>query len=178
MIIPDVILIKPRVFKDSRGYFLETYKKSDFESFGINCNFIQDNFSCSEKNVLRGLHFQQGDKAQGKLVRVTKGSGYDVAVDIRESSPTYGRYVSEVLSDENHHMLWIPPGLAHGFLALENNTQLHYKCTHNEYEKDAERTMAWNDPAIDISWPLVGAPIVSEKDQEGDFSFKKLLKND
>lgn len=174
--LPDVILIKPKVFKDSRGFFLETYKQSDFQSIGIKCNFVQDNFSYSEKNVLRGLHFQKGNKAQGKLVRVTQGEVFDVAVDIRVGSPTFGKYVAVSLSKDNHNMLWIPPGFAHGFLCLEEGTQLHYKCTDNEFDPASECTLAWDDPDIGIEWPITNEILLSSKDINHAVTISDFLK--
>ncbi|MCB9362864.1 dTDP-4-dehydrorhamnose 3,5-epimerase [Candidatus Woesearchaeota archaeon] len=162
--IPDVVLIKPRVFPDNRGYFLESYKYSDFSSNGINLHLIQHNHSKSEKGVLRGLHYQKEPKGQGKLIRIVSGSVYDVAVDIRVGSPTYGKWVAEVLDAVNMHMLWIPPGFAHGFLVLENNTNVLY-ATSNEYSPDHERGIIYNDPSIGVSWPKSNV-YLSEKDSE------------
>lgn len=155
-------IITPPVFQDDRGYFFETYKKSVFEEIGIPAQFLQDNESCSKKNVLRGLHFQKPPFDQGKLVRVIKGAVLDVAVDIRKNSPTFGKYFSVLLSEKNKKMFWIPPGFAHGFLSLEEDTIFSYKCT-NVYDKESEGAVLWNDPAINIQWN-VQQPIVSEKD--------------
>lgn len=160
--IPDVVLIESRAFGDDRGYFKETYKKSEFEKFGISLSFVQDNVSWSEKNVLRGLHFQKPPYAQGKLVSVMSGKILDVAVDLRKGSQTYGKYVSEILSNENHRLLWVPPGFAHGFLVLEESV-VHYKVT-NEYNRDSESGIMWNDPIINVKWPIEN-PLLSGKDE-------------
>ncbi len=165
--IPEVVLIKPKIFSDERGYFLETYKKSDWESAGLPTDFSQDNESFSHAGVLRGMHYQVDPYAQGKLVRVVHGSIFDVAVDIRKHSQTYGHWVGRILSAENKHMLWIPKGFAHGLLVLEDNTSLLYKCV-GEYHKNAEKTFLWSDPAIGVRWPLEklnGRPILL-KDQD------------
>lgn len=162
--IPDVILIEPKIFKDDRGFFAETYKSSDFKKAGINKAFVQDNFSYSKKGVLRGLHYQLNPSAQGKLVRVLKGSIFDVAVDIRKGSPHFGKWVSAVLSEENRLMLWIPEGFAHGFLSLDEGTEVLYKNT-NEYDPSLDRGIIWNDPQIGIRWPA-GDPLLSGKDNE------------
>ncbi len=159
--IPEVILIKPKVFEDVRGFFMEAYKASVFAQAGINYAFVQDNHSKSKKGVLRGLHYQLEPKAQGKLVRCIKGKIWDVAVDIRRGSPTFGRWVAVELSEENKYMLWIPPGFAHGFLALED-CEIIYKCT-EEYAPELDRGIIWNDPDIAISWPIDN-PILSAKD--------------
>jgi dTDP-4-dehydrorhamnose 3,5-epimerase len=160
--IPDVILIEPKIFKDDRGFFAETYKETDFRDNGIDYNFIQENHSNSSAGVLRGLHYQLNPKAQGKLVRVTSGSVFDVAVDIRKNSPTYGQHVSAMLTAQNHHMLWIPPGFAHGVLVLEDNTQLIYKAS-DLYSPEHERAIRWDDPDINIAWPMQN-PLLSGKD--------------
>lgn len=159
--IPDVVLIKPKVFKDERGFFLETYKASDFESMGINNSFNQDNHSRSKKGVLRGLHYQLNPKAQGKLVRCIRGKIWDVAVDIRRGSPWFGKWVAVELSEENKYMLWIPEGFAHGFVALED-ADVIYKCT-SEYDPALDRGILWKDPDIAIPWPIT-SPILSAKD--------------
>ncbi len=159
--IPEVILIKPKVFEDARGFFMEAYKASVFAQAGINYAFVQDNHSKSKKGVLRGLHYQLEPKAQGKLVRCIKGKIWDVAVDIRRGSPTFGRWVAVELSEENKYMLWIPPGFAHGFLALED-CEIIYKCT-EEYAPELDRGIIWNDPDIAIPWPTDN-PILSPKD--------------
>lgn len=160
--IPDVILITPRVFLDPRGYFLETYKYSEFAAHGIRDIFVQDNHSHSAKDVLRGLHFQHPPKAQGKLVRAVRGAVFDVAADIRPSSPTFGQWVGEVLSDENRRMLYIPPGFAHGFAVLSDIADVSYKVT-AEYAPEYDSGIAWNDPTLAIQWP-VATPLISSKD--------------
>ncbi len=161
--ISDVILIEPVVYKDERGFFTESYKKSDFEKIGIYEDFCQDNHSKSTKNVLRGLHYQLQPKAQGKLVRCTKGKIWDVAVDIRKNSPTFGKWVAVELSEENHLMLWIPVGFAHGFVAMED-AEVLYKTT-QEYVPELDAGIRWNDPTLSIAWP-VHSPILSKKDSE------------
>ncbi len=162
--IPDLYIIKPKVFTDQRGYFFESYNKEVFLRNGIDQNFVQDNESMSGKGVLRGLHFQKPPFTQGKLVRVMQGSVLDVAVDIRKKSPTYGRWASVVLSQENKWMYWIPPGFAHGFVTLEDNTVFFYKCT-NVYNKASEGAIRWNDPDLNIDWQIRD-PVLSEKDKE------------
>ena len=163
--IPEVILIKPRVFGDERGFFMETYKKSDFEKAGIDTDFVQDNHSKSVKGVLRGLHYQLEPKAQGKLVRCIRGKIFDVAVDIRRGSPTFGKWIGVELSEENKLMLWIPKGFAHGFLTLSEEAEIVYKVSGGEYSPEHDRNIRWNDPDIGIEWPLGGEPILSEKDK-------------
>jgi len=160
--IPDLHIIKPKVFEDIRGYFFESYNKQEFIRLGIDQNFVQDNESMSQKGVLRGLHFQRPPYAQGKLVRVMQGSVLDVAVDIRKASPTYGQWVSVILSQHNKWMYWIPPGFAHGFVALEDNTVFFYKCT-NVYNKESEGSILWNDPSLNIDWEI-DQPVLAEKD--------------
>jgi len=160
--IPDVLLIEPKVFKDERGYFMETYKFTEFEKFGIK-NFVQENQSFSVKGVIRGLHYQKNPYAQGKLVRVIKGEIFDVAVDIRKGSSTYGKYVSEILSDENKYMVYIPEGFAHGFCVLSDEAIVNYLTT-AEYNKECDRGIIWNDEDIGIDWPIKN-PIISEKDK-------------
>ena len=150
--IPDVILIIPKVFEDDRGFFMETFKISDFKAYGISYEFVQDNHSKSKKGVLRGLHYQLYPKAQGKLVRCIRGRIWDVAVDIRKGSPWYGKWVAVELSEENKLMLWIPPGFAHGFVALED-AEIIYKCT-AEYAPELDRGIIWNDPELAINWPV------------------------
>ena len=161
--IPDVILVVPMAFEDQRGFFMETYKQSDFEANGIEGPFIQDNYSHSVHGALRGLHFQKHPKAQGKLVSVIRGEIKDVAVDIRQGSPTYGRWVGATLSSTNHHMLYVPIGFAHGFCVLSNEADVVYKVTGGEYAPDCEAGIRWNDPALGISWPVTD-PLVSEKE--------------
>jgi len=162
--IEGLVIIEPRAFPDERGYFMESYKQSDFEKAGILGPFVQDNHSRSKRGVLRGLHFQRPPYAQGKLVRVSRGRAWDVAVDLREGSPTFGKYFALELSESNRLMFWIPAGFAHGFLALEDDTELQYKCT-AEYNAASDGGLRWNDPDIAIAWPDIGiAPIVSAKD--------------
>lgn len=170
--IPDILLLKPDVFEDNRGYFFESYNYNKILTTGIAVSFIQDNQSLSEKNVLRGLHFQCPPYAQGKLVRVIKGSVLDVAVDIRKSSPYYGKFVSQVLSEQNKMMMWIPPGFAHGFLTLEDNTIFFYKCT-DFYNKASEGLIKWDDPDLGIDWNITN-PTISERDKNG-LSFNEFL---
>jgi len=159
------VLIEPRVHGDARGFFMETWNQRTLAEAGIRAEFTQDNHSRSVRSVLRGLHFQAGDAAQGKLVRVARGAVYDVIVDLRRGSPTFGRWNAEVLSEENHLQLWAPPGFAHGFLVVSECADVLYKCT-GRWEPDAERTLAWNDPEVGVAWPLEGtAPILSEKDR-------------
>ena len=180
--IPDVILIEPKVFKDERGFFIETYKKSEFVANGITDEFVQDNLSHSVKGILRGLHFQKHPRAQGKLVMVQKGEVFDVAVDIRKGSPTYGRWISVVLSDKNFQMLYIPVGFAHGFCVLSEEVDFLYKVT-DEYAPDFDRGILWNDPAIGIQWPI-SKPILSSKDvllpplHEADINFDYSKRHD
>lgn len=162
--IAGLLLIKPRIFEDKRGYFYEFFNKKIFSEFIINSDFVQDNQSLSYKNVLRGLHFQTTPYEQGKLVRVVKGSVNDVVVDMRKDSPNFGESYSTILSEENKIMMWIPPGFAHGFHTLEDNTIFTYKCT-AYYNKDAERGIKWDDPKLNINWNASN-PIVSEKDAE------------
>ncbi len=165
--IPDVILIEPEVFADERGYFYESFNLKVFEEgTGLRPNFVQDNHSKSARGVLRGLHYQLPPKAQGKLVRVTQGEVFDVAIDIRRNSPTFGRWVSEILSAENKKQAWIPEGFAHGFLVLSDNADLIYKST-ARYAPELERCIAWNDPELNIKWPNSDTPILSAKDQNG-----------
>ena len=167
--IKDLLVIKPKVFGDDRGYFFESWSKAAFEKNGLNLDFVQDNQSLSSKGVLRGLHFQNPPFAQGKLVRVIKGSVMDVAVDIRKDSSTYGKHFSIELSEENKLMLWIPPGFAHGFVTLEEDTIFTYKCT-GVYNKESEGALLWNDKDLDIKWG-VDNPLVSDKDKvAGNFN--------
>lgn len=165
--IPDVILIKPKVFGDSRGFFMETYQEQKFAEAGIPGDFVQDNHSGSRQGTLRGLHYQI-KQAQGKLVRCTAGEIYDVAVDIRKSSPTFGQWVGATLSEENKHLLWVPAGFAHGFYVCSEWAELVYKAT-DLYAPAWERSIIWNDPSIGIEWPLVenAELLLSEKDKVG-----------
>ena len=162
--IPDVILVIPKVFDDERGFFLESYKKTEFHKNGITVEFNQDNHSKSTKNVLRGLHYQAAPKAQAKLVRCIAGEIFDVAVDIRKNSPTYGKWVGEKLSAENKHMLFIPEGFAHGFRVLSDKAELIYKAS-NEYSKEHDRGILWNDPDINVNWGSDFEPVLSDKDK-------------
>lgn len=158
-------IIQPRVFKDERGYFFESYNNDVFKKAGLNLNFVQDNQSLSNTGVLRGLHFQNPPSAQGKLVRVITGAVYDVAVDIRKNSPTYGQYVGIELTEENKTMFYIPEGFAHGFATLRDNTIFSYKCT-NVYNKASEGCLLWDDKDLGINWTIEN-PILSAKDLEG-----------
>lgn len=162
--IPEVMLLEPQVFADDRGVFFESFSAPAFRAAtGLGCDFPQDNHSVSRKGVLRGLHYQLPPHAQGKLVRVVRGAAFDVAVDIRAGSPTLGRWVGERLSAENRRQLWVPEGFAHGFMALEDETEFLYKTT-ALYDRSSERAILWNDPDLAIAWPLDGVPIVSDKD--------------
>jgi dTDP-4-dehydrorhamnose 3,5-epimerase len=165
--IADVLLIEPRVFGDARGFFYESFNARAFaQATGVDLSFVQDNHSKSARGVLRGLHYQS-QRAQGKLVRVVSGEVFDVAVDIRPQSPTYGKWIGEMLSAGNHRQLWIPPGLAHGFLVLSDTAEFLYKTT-DYYAPEFERCLSWDDPALNIEWPLDGStPLVSAKDAEG-----------
>lgn len=164
--IPDVLRIEPRVFGDERGFFYESFHQARFEeAVGRKVNFVQDNHSKSARHVLRGLHYQMR-QTQGKLVRVTAGSVYDVAVDLRRSSPTFGQWVGEILSAENKAQLWVPEGFAHGFVVLSESAEFLYKTT-DYYAPEHERCIAWNDPTLAIDWPLQCAPLVSVKDGKG-----------
>ena len=164
--IPDVYLIEPQVFGDERGFFFESLNQAKFEqAIGRKVQFVQDNHSKSSKNVLRGLHYQT-QQPQGKLVRVTQGEVFDVAVDIRPKSPTYGKWVGDILSADNKKQLWIPEGLAHGFLVLSDTAEFLYKTT-DYYAPEFEQCIAWDDPTLAIQWPLEGNPKLSPKDQQG-----------
>ncbi len=161
--LPGVMLIEPKVFGDARGFFLESWNAQSFANAGLDLAFVQDNHSRSARGVLRGLHYQL-QNPQGKLVRVTDGAVFDVAVDIRRASPHFGQWVGYELSAENHRMLWIPPGFAHGFLVLSETADFLYKCT-SLYDPPSDRGLHWNDPAIGIAWPgLAGEPLLSAKD--------------
>ena len=162
--IPDVKLVIPKHYSDERGYFLESFKESEFSANGISVKFVQDNVSFSTKGALRGLHYQQKPKEQAKLVSVISGEIFDVAVDIRKDSTTYGKWVSQILSEKNHKMLYIPEGFAHGFCTLSDTANVFYKVT-NEYSPENERGIIWNDPNVSISWPIENL-IVSEKDKK------------
>ena len=164
--LPDVLLIEPKVFGDARGFFFESYNRHAFaEAAGLDVDFVQDNHSRSAQGVLRGLHYQI-QQPQGKLVRVVAGAVFDVAVDIRKASPTFGQWLGIELSAENKKMIWVPPGFAHGFLVLSESAEFLYKTT-DYYAPSHERAIAWNDPDIGIAWPLAAAPLLSAKDQAG-----------
>jgi dTDP-4-dehydrorhamnose 3,5-epimerase len=164
--IPDVLVLEPKVFGDARGFFFESFNARDFrEVTGLDVDFVQDNHSKSSKGVLRGLHYQI-QHPQGKLVRVVHGVVFDVAVDLRKSSPTFGRWVGEVLSAENHKQLWAPPGFAHGFVVLSDSAEFLYKTTDYWYPEH-ERSLLWNDPTVNIEWPIESAPQLAAKDAAG-----------
>ncbi|TVO57610.1 dTDP-4-dehydrorhamnose 3,5-epimerase [Denitromonas halophila] len=164
--LPEVMIIEPKVFGDARGFFLESFNAKAFaEATGVELPFVQDNHSRSAQGVLRGLHYQI-KQAQGKLVRVVRGAVFDVAVDVRRSSPNFGRWVGVELSEDNNRQLWVPPGFAHGFLVLSDSADFLYKTT-DYYAPEHERSVLWNDPAIGIDWPLTGEPLLSGKDKAG-----------
>lgn len=164
--IADVLIIEPKVFGDARGFFYESFNQNAFnEATGLNLSFVQDNHSRSAQGVLRGLHYQV-KQPQGKLVRVVRGAVFDVAVDIRQTSPTFGQWVGVELSEDNHRQLWVPPGFAHGFVVLSESADFLYKTT-DYYAPEHERCMAWNDPVVGIDWPLMVPPSLSAKDQLG-----------
>ncbi|MBL0455917.1 dTDP-4-dehydrorhamnose 3,5-epimerase [Aeromonas enteropelogenes] len=173
--IPDVKIIEPTVFGDERGFFMETWNKKRFEELvaGKPTTFVQDNHSKSKKGILRGLHYQT-ENIQGKLVRVISGEVYDVAVDIRKDSPTFGKWVGEYLSAENRRQLWIPEGFAHGFYVTSEDAEFVYKCT-NYYAPEAEKSIIWNDPTLKINWPIIDGPILSNKDRAGEHFLKSVL---
>jgi dTDP-4-dehydrorhamnose 3,5-epimerase len=163
--IPEVLVIEPKVFGDERGFFFESFNQAKFEAaIGRQVSFVQDNHSKSAKNVLRGLHYQI-QQPQGKLVRVVQGEVFDVAVDIRKNSPTFGKWVGEILSADNKKQLWVPEGFAHGFVVLSESAEFLYKTT-DYYAPEYERSILWNDPAIAVKWPILGEPILSIKDQQ------------
>lgn len=166
--IPDVVLIEPSVFGDHRGFFMETWQQQKFDEAVSPVNFVQDNHSKSAQGILRGLHYQI-KQPQGKLVRVTRGCVYDVAVDLRRSSPTFGQWVGYELSEDNKRMLWVPPGFAHGFYVMSKEAEFLYKCS-DYYAPEFERSLLWNDPTLNIDWPLMDntPPTLSEKDADGD----------
>ena len=167
--IEGLLVIKPRIFEDDRGHFFESWRNDSFKNIGLDLNFVQDNQSLSHKGVLRGLHFQNPPFAQGKLVRVIKGAVVDVAVDIRKNSPTYGQHFAVELSEENKTVFWIPPGFAHGFVTLKDDTIFTYKCT-VVYNKESEGALIWNDEDLNIDW-RVENPLVSDKDMvAGNFN--------
>ncbi|MBI5907050.1 MAG: dTDP-4-dehydrorhamnose 3,5-epimerase [Burkholderiales bacterium] len=163
--LPDVLLLEPEVFGDARGKFFESWNRRTFTALGIAADFVQDNHSFSQRTVLRGLHYQIR-QPQGKLVRVISGEVFDVAVDLRRNSPTFGQWTGALLSAENHRMSWIPPGFAHGFYAASENAEVIYKTT-DYWAPEAERTLLWNDPQLAIAWPLAGSPVISAKDAAG-----------
>jgi len=163
--LPGVLVIEPHVYEDERGFFLETYQQPRFAEAGINLTFVQDNWSRSSRGTLRGLHYQISHP-QAKLVQVVAGSVFDVAVDLRRNSPTFGRWYGTTLSAENHRQLLIPAGFAHGFLTTSDTADFQYKCS-EVYHRQSEQTLLWNDPAIGIEWPLEGEPLLSEKDRQG-----------
>lgn len=167
--LPGVIRIEPRIFSDERGFFMETWQARRFHDVGIDADFVQDNFSHSSKGTLRGLHYQI-QQPQGKLVRVVSGEVFDVAVDLRKSSPAFGQWVGEVLSAENKNQLWVPPGFGHGFLVLSDMAEFEYKCT-DYYAPEFERAIRWDDPDIGIDWPLPDGeqPVLSVKDADAPF---------
>lgn len=162
--LPGVVIIEPRVFRDARGFFMETYHEKKYTEAGIRARFVQDNHSFSTKGILRGLHYQLR-QAQGKLIQVVTGEIYDVAVDIRRGSPTFGKWLGVTLSERNKRQIYIPPGLAHGFYVLSETTNVMYKCT-DFYNAQDEYGILWSDPALKIDWPLEGAPIISPKDEK------------
>ncbi len=168
--IQGLLELQPNILKDDRGYFLESWNKEELNNKGFKFNFVQDNQSYSQKNILRGIHFQLPPFDQGKLVRVVQGSAIDVAVDLRKKSPTYGKHHKVLLSDKKQNMFWIPNGFGHGFISLQNNTLFLYKCT-NYYDKKSECSIIWNDPSLNINWGISN-PILSEKDLQG-ISFKE-----
>lgn len=169
--IDGLLIIHPNIFGDERGYFFESYQSERYKDIGINVSFVQDNISCSKKGTVRGLHFQIGEFAQGKLCQVLKGKVLDVAVDIRKDSPTFGKYHKLELSEENHTQFWIPAGFAHGFSVLSDEAIFMYKCT-NYYSKEHERAILFNDPELNINWQ-VDKPLVSEKDMKA-FKFNEI----
>jgi len=164
--LPGVLLLEPRVFGDARGFFFESYNRRAFhKATGVDVEFVQDNHSRSVKNVLRGLHYQVRH-AQGKLVRVIEGEVWDVAVDLRRASPTFGKWAGFTLSAQSKRMAWIPPGFAHGFLVVSDSAEVLYKAT-DYYAPEHERSLLWSDPALGIRWPLAGAPVLADKDRRG-----------
>jgi dTDP-4-dehydrorhamnose 3,5-epimerase len=163
--LPEVLIVEPKVFGDDRGYFYESYNERELEKLGLRAHFVQDNHSRSARNVLRGLHCQI-QQPQGKLVRVTVGEIYDVAVDIRRSAPTFGKWTAAVLSASNRKMCWVPPGFAHGFLVMSDFAEVQYKTT-DYWAPQHERCIIWNDRDIGITWPIKGEPVLSQKDRVG-----------
>ncbi len=173
--IDGVLLVKPKIFGDARGYFVETWQEQRYEECGIDLLFVQDNHSKSSKGILRGLHFQK-NHPQGKLVMVSYGEVFDVAVDIRENSPTFGKWYGAILNQENQNQLWIPPGMAHGFVVLSDVAHFHYKCT-DYYHPNDEGSIRWNDPDLGIEWPIDFEPLLSDKDSKAPWfkDFRKEL---
>lgn len=165
--VPDLLIVEPKVFRDERGYFFEAHNQKKLKEAGLDVTFVQDNESKSQRGVLRGLHFQKPPYAQGKLVRVIKGAVLDIAVDIRKGSPAFGKYHAVKITEENKKMFWIPPGFAHGFVTLEDETIFFYKCT-DYYNKESEASIFWNDPNLNIDWG-VEDPVISEKDQKAPY---------
>ena len=165
--IPDVLLITPKVFYDARGFFMEVWNQKNFQKHGLNINFVQDNYSKSVKGTLRGIHYQK-ENSQGKLIRVTQGKVFDIAVDLRKSSPYFGKWIGRILSDENKQMMWIPPEFGHGFYVLSEVAESQYKCS-NFYNPQAEKTIIWNDKTLAIDWPIEKGivPLLSAKDEKG-----------
>lgn len=165
--IPDVLILEPQVYGDARGFFLETWNAKTFAELGLDLHFVQDNHSRSRQGILRGMHYQI-KRPQGKLVRVTHGKVFDVAVDLRQASPTFGQWAGAELSEENHRMLWVPPGFAHGFYVLSESADFLYKCT-DFYMPEYDRSLRWDDPTVGIEWPLVNGavPMISAKDETG-----------
>ncbi|MFN0197826.1 MAG: dTDP-4-dehydrorhamnose 3,5-epimerase [Planctomycetaceae bacterium] len=163
--LPGVLIIEPRVFRDPRGFFKETYQKDRYRASGIDCEFVQDNVSSSCRGTVRGLHYQLR-RAQAKLVQVLLGEVFDVAVDLRRGSPTFGRWAGTLLTAENHRQLFVPPGFAHGFCVISAQADIFYKCS-DYYFPEHERTLLWNDPQVNIEWPLSMEPVLSDKDQRG-----------
>ena len=161
-----VLRIEPQSFEDERGFFFESYSKARFQEHGLNLDFVQDNHSRSARNVLRGFHFQDNTQPQWRLVRCSVGEIFDVVVDLRRSSPTFGKWLGTTLTGGSHRMIWVPAGFAHGYLVLSEHAIVMYKTT-DFYAPAQERTIAWNDPVLAVRWPLEGSPIVSEKDQRG-----------
>ena len=170
--IPDVKIIEPAVFGDERGFFMETWQQDKFSKLVAERIFVQDNHSKSKKGILRGLHYQM-ENTQGKLVRVVSGEVYDVAVDVRKDSPTFGKWVGVLLSAENKRQLWVPEGFAHGFYVMSEDAEFVYKCT-DYYNPESEQTIIWNDPFLSINWPITEQPILSEKDKSG-LMFEQVL---
>ncbi len=171
IVMDDALLLKPKIFGDERGYFFESYNEKILESIGLKEKFVQDNQSMSHKGVIRGMHFQMPPNTQGKLVRVTRGAVFDAIVDLRKGSKFFGKSYGIELSAENAHMLWVPPGFAHGFQTLLDNTIFQYKCT-NYYNKESEKSIRWDDPFLEIEWPISAPAVLSQKDKDGFFFYE------